>query len=77
MWLVVLSHSEWPRHMADMDFDTQLDDQMKSFLSGGGAIAGEDGSIELSRVFKWFGSDFVRPTPHAHVSSEPHEEVNS
>jgi len=43
------------------DLDNQLDDQMKSFLSGGGAVAGEDGSIELSRVFKWFGSDFVRP----------------
>ena len=44
-----------------MDLDSQLDDQMKSFLSAGGAVAAEDGFIELSRVFKWFGSDFVRP----------------
>ena len=43
------------------DLDSQLDDQMRSFLSGGGAVAAEDGFIELSRVFKWFGSDFVRP----------------
>ena len=44
-----------------IDLDSQLDDQMKSFLSGGGAVAAVDGFVELSRVFKWFGSDFVRP----------------
>lgn len=43
------------------DLNFQLDDQMRSFLLGGGAVAAADGSIELSRVLKWFGADFVRP----------------
>ena len=43
------------------DLNFQLDDQMRSFLLGGGAVAAADGSIELSRVFEWFEADFVRP----------------
>lgn len=42
------------------DLDGQLDRQMRSFLSNGGAMLG-DGAIRLSRIFSWFGSDFVRP----------------
>lgn len=40
--------------------DFQLDDQMRAFLRGGGAIPGT-GTVMLSRVFLWFGADFVRP----------------
>lgn len=40
--------------------DAQLDDQMRSFLAGGGAFEA-DGSLKLSRVFLWYGADFVRP----------------
>lgn len=40
--------------------DQQLEDQMKSFLAGGGAVL-SGGTLQLSRVFNWFGSDFVRP----------------
>lgn len=42
--------------------DLQLDDQMRAFLAGGGAIADPDaGVLHLSRVFSWFGGDFARP----------------
>lgn len=41
--------------------DRQLDDQMRAFLAGGGAVSGEGDAVLLSRVFLWFGSDFVRP----------------
>ncbi len=40
--------------------DRQLDDQMRSFLNSGGLVV-DDGVIRLSRIFSWFGSDFVRP----------------
>ncbi|NNC74770.1 MAG: DUF547 domain-containing protein [Acidimicrobiia bacterium] len=40
--------------------DSQLDDQMRSFLAAGGAVRSSDG-IALSRVFKWYGGDLVRP----------------
>lgn len=41
---------------------TQLDDQMRSFLSHGGAVADrETGTLQLSRLFLWYGGDFVRP----------------
>jgi hypothetical protein len=44
------------------DLDEQLDDQMRSFLSGGGAVRDEAGGrLHLSRVFLWFGGDFTRP----------------
>ena len=39
----------------------QLDDQMRSFLKDGGAIAHGDGGVRLSRIFLWYGADFVRP----------------
>lgn len=41
--------------------DQQLEDQMRSFLSDGASRISEAGSLELSRVFLWYGSDFVRP----------------
>ncbi len=41
--------------------DAQLDDQMRAFLAGGGALV-TDRRVLLSRVFLWYGSDFVRPT---------------
>lgn len=39
----------------------QLDDQMRSFLDGGGAIPDGDDGVALSRTLLWYGSDFVRP----------------
>jgi hypothetical protein len=40
----------------------QLDDQMRTFLAGGGAaVDREAGTLRLSRVFLWYGGDFVRP----------------
>ncbi len=40
--------------------DTQLETQMLDFLRAGGAIT--DGEqLLLSRIFLWYGSDFVRP----------------
>ncbi len=42
--------------------DAQLDDQMRSFLAQGGAVADrQGGTLHLSRVFSWFGGDFARP----------------
>jgi len=41
--------------------DDQLDDQMRLFLAGGGATAGPDDVVELSRIFLWYGPDYVRP----------------
>lgn len=45
-----------------VDLDGQLDDQIRHFLRNGAAsIERYDGVIRLSRVFLWFGADFVRP----------------
>lgn len=42
--------------------DAQLDDQMRTFLAGGGATTDRsDGTLRLSRVFRWYGGDFTRP----------------
>lgn len=41
--------------------DAQLDDQMRAFLAGGGGLIRGDGTLVLSRVFLWYGGDFVRP----------------
>jgi hypothetical protein len=42
--------------------DRQLDDQLQSFLTAGGAVADrEAGVLRLSRVFLWYGGDFARP----------------
>ncbi len=38
----------------------QLDDQTRSFLAAGGATIDGD-TLLLSRVFLWYGGDFVRP----------------
>jgi len=40
----------------------QLDDQLRYFLNAGGCVDDrEAGVVYLSRVFLWFGGDFVRP----------------
>ena len=39
---------------------SQLDDQTRSFLAAGGAVR-EGDELWLSRVFLWYGGDFVRP----------------
>ena len=40
--------------------DAQLDEQMRTFLAMGGAFVDRDTStIRLSRVFLWYGRDFV------------------
>jgi len=44
------------------NLDEQLDDQMRSFLAGGGATVDRTtGTLRLSRVFLWYGGDFTRP----------------
>jgi hypothetical protein len=40
--------------------DAQLDDQIRGFLAAGGSVS-EDDTLLLSRVFLWYGADFVRP----------------
>jgi hypothetical protein len=41
--------------------DKQLEDQMRAFLAGGAARYDEATQrLELSRIFKWYGADFVR-----------------
>ncbi len=40
----------------------QLDDQMRTFVAGGGAELDRSGEVlRLSRVFLWYGADFTRP----------------
>lgn len=43
------------------DLDGQLEDQMRKFLEGGGVVADGSDRVLLSRVFLWYGADFVRP----------------
>jgi hypothetical protein len=44
------------------NLDDQLDDQMRSFVAGGGAVVDRTtGTLRLSRVFLWYGGDFTRP----------------
>ena len=43
--------------------DKQLDDQMRYFLSAGAFVADRTAGVaHLSRVFLWYGADFVRPS---------------
>ncbi|MEN8041162.1 MAG: DUF547 domain-containing protein [Actinomycetota bacterium] len=43
--------------------DAQLDDQMRSFLAGGGArLDRANHTLHVTRVLKWYGADFVRPS---------------
>ena len=43
------------------DLDAQLDDQMRRFLAGGGALLDiGTRTVHLSRVFLWYGGDFTR-----------------
>lgn len=42
--------------------DSQLDDQMRWFIGRGGVrVDREADRVNLSRVFQWYGGDFVRP----------------
>jgi len=44
------------------DVEAQLDEQIRGFLgSGGAAIDRTSGVLRLSRVFRWYGRDFVVP----------------
>jgi hypothetical protein len=44
------------------DLDDQLEDQMRRFLAAGGAVYdGKTDRLTLSRIFLWYGADFVRP----------------
>ncbi len=44
------------------NLDTQLDEQLRRFLAAGGIrLEPEPQRVTLSRIFQWFGSDFVRP----------------
>ncbi len=48
---------------AGAELDAQLDDQMRFFLSNGGAaLDTASDTLLLTRVLKWYGGDFVRPT---------------
>lgn len=50
-----------PFHGSTIDAD--LDDQMRSFMTAGGyRLDGSPNTLTLSRIFKWYGSDFVHPT---------------
>ncbi len=44
------------------EVESQLGDQMRSFLAAGGAVVDQtEGVLRLSRVFLWYGGDFTRP----------------
>jgi hypothetical protein len=44
------------------DLDAELDDQLRSFLAAGAAERDTAQNVlRLSRVFLWYGADFVRP----------------
>ncbi len=45
---------------AGAGLDKQLDSQMRSFLANGGAV-GDGSRLHLSRIFLWYGADFVHP----------------
>ncbi|MDH3605992.1 MAG: DUF547 domain-containing protein [Acidimicrobiia bacterium] len=44
-----------------LTLESQLDAQTRSFLAAG-AAARRDDTLQLSRVFLWYGADFVRPS---------------
>lgn len=50
-----------PTAYAGHDLEDALETQMTTFMTRGGAVAGDDGDIVLSRLFSWYGADFVRP----------------
>ncbi len=54
--------------------DAQLNDQVVAFLRGGGAVF-DDGVLHLSRIFNWFGSDFVRPHKMPTLVPSPRRKV--
>ena len=48
--------------------DRQLDDQTRRFLNAPGNVVFENGTLYLSKLFKWFEEDFT-PSPVAFVKS--------
>jgi hypothetical protein len=51
-----------PAPFSGADLQAALDDQMRRFLARGGAVLDRSsGEVSLSRVFSWYGADFVRP----------------
>lgn len=53
-----LRHEPYDGHR----LDAQLDDQMRAFLIGGGAVMDQaTETLRLSRIFRWYGGDFARP----------------
>jgi hypothetical protein len=45
-----------------VDLSSQLDDQMRRTLARGALVIDRHaGTVSLSRIFLWFGADFVRP----------------
>ena len=52
----------WSEPFDGARIDEQLDQQMRSFVAAGGAIVDRSARVlHLSRIFLWFGSDFVKP----------------
>ncbi|MGI9649072.1 MAG: DUF547 domain-containing protein [Acidimicrobiia bacterium] len=54
----------------------QLDDQIRSFLAAGGSVI-EDDVLKLSRVFLWYGADFVHPDRMPTILPAPRRRVAS
>jgi len=50
-----------PEPYSGADLDRVLETQMVAFMGHGGAVAGDAGQVLLSRIFRWYGADFVRP----------------
>ncbi len=51
-----------PTPFTGAGLDAELDDQLRRFLAAGGATADRtEGVLRISRVFLWYGADFVRP----------------
>jgi len=51
-----------PTPYAGPGLDDQLEHQMRTFMSGGGVqYDATTNTLHLSRVFLWYGGDFVRP----------------
>lgn len=52
-----------PTPFTGSGLENQLDDQMRSFIArGGGSVNRGSKTVTLSRVFKWYGRDFVSPS---------------
>lgn len=51
-----------PEPFRGADLDERLEARMRHFVASGGLVADRQAeTVSLSKVFEWFGSDFVRP----------------